>query len=402
MISVSRKLIAATTVATAQGRVSVISVRRKLGTAARAAIWATLVLMAVSLVPGDEAYYQAERLLADIEPLASASRHIRSAPSTASSILMEPFQDRTLEVEGLHINLDYAVNPTVLVEDIRFTSQVLGENRGYRVYLPPGYSESASGFPVLVLLHGMSQDQRWWTEVARVDRIATAMIESGKIRPMIIAMPNGNRVQADISTTSIYDDHCRTGLDILARFLKAVGDAVKSLRIYKVSCDGNFEDYIAKELVQDIDTRYNTSGERYIGGFSTGGRGALQLALGNDGVFGGAFGLSGNYDFLRRWLRSGGVPSADARLFLASGANDQRGVYGELGTFLFHKDLAARGIGHLYCSFDRTHGDTAWVSALPLALRYLFASEGNIAPEGKSALESSSSKASGSTVDHAC
>ena len=208
-----------------------ISVRRMLGTAAGVAIQAALVLVAVSLVPTDEAYHKAESLLANIEPLASASRHLRSIPSTASSILLEPFQDRTLEVEGVNVNLNYAVNATELVEDVRFTSQVLGEDRDYRIYLPPNYADSASGFPVLVLLHGMSQDQRWWTEVVRIDRIATAMIESGKVRPFIIAMPNGNRVQTDISTTSIYDDHCRTGLDIVARSLKAVGDVVKSLRI---------------------------------------------------------------------------------------------------------------------------------------------------------------------------
>ena len=349
------------------------------------AIRAAFVLVAISLVPNDEAYYQTESLLANIEPLASASRHMRSVPSTATSILLEPFQDRTLEVEGVTVNLNYAVNPTELIEDIRFTSRVLGEDRDYRVYLPPGYADSASGFPVLVLLHGMSQDQRWWTEVARFDRIATAMIESGTVRPFIIAMPNGNRVQTDISTTSIYDDHCRTGLDIVARSLKAVGDAFKSLRIYKVSCDGNFEEYIANELLQDIDSRYVTNGERYIGGFSTGGRGALQLALGNDGVFGGAFGFSGNYDFLRRSLRSGDIPNSDMRLFIASGDNDQRGVYGRLATFLFHKDLAALGIDHLYCTYDGTHSDTVWVSAIPQALRYLFTSEGNTlgASEGK-------------------
>ena len=163
-----------------------------------------------------------------------------------------------------------------------------------------------------------------------------------------------------------------------------------NLGIYKVSCDGNFEDYVAKELLQDIDSRYVTNGERYVGGFSTGGRGALQLALGNDGVFGGAFGLSGNYDFLRRSLRSGSIPDDELRLFIASGDNDQRGVYGRLGTFLFHKDLAARGIDHLYCTYDGTHSDTVWVSALPMALRHLLGSAGD------------STGASGGTADAAC
>ena len=42
-----------------------------------------------------------------------------------SSIILEAFQS---QVEGVEVNLDYAVNPTG-----RFYSEVLGEDRTYRV-----------------------------------------------------------------------------------------------------------------------------------------------------------------------------------------------------------------------------------------------------------------------------
>ena len=349
-------------------------VRRALTVGLRSATAIAILLVAASLVPSDQLYYRIEYLLSGIGPLGSASQHIRSVPSTATSLIFEPFQGHSLEAAGVKIDLNNAVNPTQNVEKGRFRSVALGESRTYWVYLPPGYKDSEERYATLYLLHGMSQDHTWWTQVARIDRIATSMIMSDAIRPLIIVMPNGNRVEQDASTTSLYDDHCETGLDIIARALKALGDRLKGLRIYKISCDGDFEDYIVKEVVREVDARYRTNGERYIGGFSVGGRGALQLALGNGSVFDGVFGLSGNYDFLRKALRDGDIhPKEGLRLFLASGDKDQRGVYGELNTSLFHEELKRNGIEHLYCIYNGTHSDMAWVSAMPEALQYLLA-----------------------------
>ena len=210
--------------------------------------------------------------------------------------------------------------------------------------------------------------------MARVDRIATAMIEADQIRPVIIVMPNGNRDQQDISTTSLYDDHCKTGLDPVARALKAIGDRLDGLRIYKVSCEADFELYISNELVEEVASRYSTNGENYVGGFSIGARGAVQLSLANSGVFDGAFGLSGNYDFVRYGLRKGGIEASDdMKLFLATGSQDQRGVYGRLNTFLLHEELARKRINHGYCVYPGSHRDATWVSAIPGALRFLLA-----------------------------
>ena len=251
---------------------------------------------------------------------------------------------------------------------------MLESDRSYLVYLPPGYEESEEEYPTLYLLHGMGRDPGWWTEVARMDRIVTTMIASGRIEPLIMIMPDGNRVEGNVTTTSLYDDRCETGLDLVARALKVVADLFEGLRAYDVSCDADFERHIVEEVVAEVDSRYRTNGERYIGGFSLGGRGALQLTLLNDGVFDGAFGLSGNYDFLRRALRRGDVDVAgDMRLFLASGDNDQRGVYGRLSTDIFHRELERQGIEHLYCIYDGTHSNMSWVPAMPEALQYLLA-----------------------------
>ncbi len=333
-----------------------------------------LVILAASLVPSDEAYYRIERALSHIGPLGSASQHLRSVPATTASLIYEMTQSRSLLVEGVSINLNFAVNASERVEAGSLTSAILGQERSYSIYLPPGYDASSELYPTLYLLHGMGQGPSWWTEVARVDRIATSMIESGKIRPLIIVMPNGNHSERDITTTSLYDNRCETGLDLVARALKSLGDHFSGLSLYNVSCASDFADYIVNEVVAEIDARHRTSGERYIGGFSIGGRGAMQLALEYEDVFKGAFGLSGNYDFIRKQLRNGGIVPNGSKLFLASGDKDQRGVYGALNTFLFHKELDGMGVAHLYCTYEGTHSDLAWVNALPAALQHLLPS----------------------------
>lgn len=339
-------------------------------------VGAAYVIVLASLVPGDQPYYALSVLLSHAGPVASASAHVRSVPSTAGSILLELFQSPRLEVEGVNIDLNQAVRPSENVKEGKFLSRVLSEERTYWIYLPPGYEDSNESYPTLYLLHGMSQNHRWWVEVARVDRIATSMIESGKIRPSIIVMPNGNRVESDFSTTSLYDDRCKTGLDAVARVLKAVGDRLKGLMIYKVSCDADFEEHVVSEVVDEIDAEYRTDGERYAGGFSIGARGALQLALGHQDVFDGAFGLSGNYDYLRKVMRRGELSPEDGiKLFLSTGTKDQRGVYGELNTFLFHKELRRQGADHVYCKYRGAHGDRTWVAAMPHAMRYLLSPE---------------------------
>ena len=86
----------------------------------------------------------------------------------------------------------------------------------------------------------------------------------------------------------------------------------------------------------------------------------------------GGFGLSGNYDYLRRQLRSRSAGGADGKkLFIGSGVSDQRGVYGDLNTLLFHREMDRRGIDHLYCTYQGTHSDVAWVRAMPLAFEFL-------------------------------
>jgi S-formylglutathione hydrolase len=137
------------------------------------------------------------------------------------------------------------------------------------VYLPPSYESSpARRFPSLYLLHGFLGNNKAWTsngyQGMSLQPLMDQMIKSGKIREMIVVVPNGwNAYRGSFYTNS--------------------------------TVTGNWEDYIARELVQSIDTNYRTmarSESRGIAGHSMGGYGALSLAMKHPDVFSAVYALS--------------------------------------------------------------------------------------------------------------
>src|SRR5208283_832822 len=69
------------------------------------------------------------------------------------------------------------------------------ENRRMTVYLPPNYMSTTMRFPVLYLLHGAGGDEDAWDTMGRANIIMDNLIASGKAKPMIVVMPNGNATQ---------------------------------------------------------------------------------------------------------------------------------------------------------------------------------------------------------------
>ena len=73
-----------------------------------------------------------------------------------------------------------------------YKSTVVGDDRDYFVYTPPGYdSHRSHSYPVLYLLHGFSDDASGWTAVGRANIILDNLIAQGKAKPMLIVMPLG-------------------------------------------------------------------------------------------------------------------------------------------------------------------------------------------------------------------
>ncbi|MDQ2711407.1 MAG: alpha/beta hydrolase-fold protein [Acidobacteriota bacterium] len=73
-----------------------------------------------------------------------------------------------------------------------YRSAVVGDNRDFYVYTPPGYDAGGStAYPVLYLLHGFSDDASGWTAVGKANLILDTLIAERKIKPMIVVMPLG-------------------------------------------------------------------------------------------------------------------------------------------------------------------------------------------------------------------
>lgn len=149
-------------------------------------------------------------------------------------------------------------NKGTLAVDNVFHSHSLGRDVHYLVLLPHDY-RSGHSFPVLYLLHGLYGDYKNWDTRTGIEKYAKPM-------PFLIIMPDA-------------DDSWYTNS------ASAPGD--------------KFEDYIAKDLISEIDAKYRTIRERRaraVAGLSMGGYGAVKLALKYPELFAFAGSLSGAFN----------------------------------------------------------------------------------------------------------
>jgi S-formylglutathione hydrolase len=138
-----------------------------------------------------------------------------------------------------------------------------------QVYLPPSYSSSpAKRYPVLYLLHGYTGRIEEWTTNAYQGMNLTSdmdsMIRSGVAPEMIVVVPNG-------------------------------GNAYLGSFYTNSSVNGNWEDYIYRDLVGYIDGHYRTIAKaesRGIAGHSMGGYGAIMMGMKHPDVFSAVYALS--------------------------------------------------------------------------------------------------------------
>lgn len=92
---------------------------------------------------------------------------------------------------------DFKDVPHGQLESIWYPSEILKEKyRRMFVYTPPNYHTSTAKYPVLYLLHGGGGDEDAWDTMGRANIIMDNLLAAGKIKPMIVVMPNGNANQA--------------------------------------------------------------------------------------------------------------------------------------------------------------------------------------------------------------
>ena len=73
-----------------------------------------------------------------------------------------------------------------------YASKMVGDQRDFYVYTPPGYDPRGhASYPALYLLHGYSDMANAWTTMGKANFILDNLIAQGKAKPMIVVMPLG-------------------------------------------------------------------------------------------------------------------------------------------------------------------------------------------------------------------
>jgi enterochelin esterase-like enzyme len=141
-----------------------------------------------------------------------------------------------------------------VLESLSFTSEILGNDVFYSIYLPPDYEISKRSYPVVYLLHGGGGNETHWVQMCEANVTADRLIAERKIPAMILVMPAAGRTRY----------------------------------INDFKGESRYEDMFIQELMPHIDKNYRTrrgQGEftdkkfRAVSGFSMGGYGSLMLTL---------------------------------------------------------------------------------------------------------------------------
>jgi enterochelin esterase-like enzyme len=207
-------------------------------------------------------------------------------------------------------SLPWEVNevPHGVIEHHFYKSGVVGDQRDYYVYTPPGYDAAAKKkYPVLYLLHGYSDDASGWTAVGRANVIFDNLIAQQKAKPMIVVMTLG------------YGD-----LEMLTH-----GSSAFSHNDLRQRNLDKFREALLTEVIPQVEKNYHSAKDRNsraIAGLSMGGSESLFVGLTTADRFGwiGAFSTGGLGDDLDQQFA--GLKAKDASdlrlLWIACGTDD--------------------------------------------------------------------------------
>jgi enterochelin esterase-like enzyme len=187
-----------------------------------------------------------------------------------------------------------------------YKSPVVGDQRDYYVYTPPGYVKGTKRYPVLYLLHGYSDDASGWSAVGRANIIFDNLISDQKAKPMIVVMPLGYGAP-----------------EVLARGTR---DQEK-FRQNTIK----FREMLLNELMPRVENEYRIERAREmhaIAGLSMGGAESLYTGLNNLDKFAyvasfSAGGLGEDYDVLFPNLDTSTVNKQLKLLWIACGTEDR-------------------------------------------------------------------------------
>jgi enterochelin esterase-like enzyme len=244
----------------------------------------------------------------------------------------------SLRADILHGNIDTVTYPSITV----------GTNRRAIVYTPPGFSGKTK-YPVLYLLHGIGGDEKEWLNGGKPQVILDNLYARGRIKPMIVIMPNGRAMKDDRATGNIFDSA-------------------------KVRAFETFEKDLLNDLIPFIEKKYPVLADREnraIAGLSMGGGQSLNFGMGNLDVFAwiGGFSPAPNTKRPEELVPD---PQAAKRklklLWISCGDNDGLITFSKRT----HDYLYEKGVPHIYYIEPGVHDFKVWKNGLYMFSQLLF------------------------------
>jgi len=228
-----------------------------------------------------------------------------------------------------------------------FVCQTTGIKKSCCIWTPPGYEKSKEKYPVFYLLHGIGDDETGWRVKGSADNILDNSLAKGRMKPMIVVMPNGF-VSGDSPSEQIEGGGVPW---------KQMPDAKK------------FDDYLVKDIMRIAEKKYRIKADREhrsIAGLSMGGGQSLDVGLNHLELFSSIGNFSGavhRTNMVEKYpvLKDAKALSRKLKVFYhGCGKSD----------FLYKAnkklvdDLTAAGVRHIYREMEGGHIWPIWKQCL--------------------------------------
>ncbi|RLD57192.1 MAG: hypothetical protein DRJ05_10115 [Bacteroidetes bacterium] len=229
--------------------------------------------------------------------------------------------------------------PHGVIFDTTFYSDFLGNSRTIKVYLPPGYDDDQSNYPLILFHDGLE-----YLDLASADNVLDYLINESLVEPLIgIFVPPVNREPE-----------------------------------YAGNLQDEFTDFIVEELMPWADERFRTKTSpqfRAVAGASNGGNIALWLGLQHPEVFGNVAAYSSNVQSsISSGLQNG--PVLDLKFYLDIGTYDIPALIPLVNDL--RDILEDKGYGYEFQEWHEGHSWGNWRAHIDNALQFFFVNPNSV------------------------
>lgn len=260
-----------------------------------------------------------------------------------------------------------------MVQGLSAPSPALGRDLVYALYRPPGVAPGVR-LPVIQLLHGLGDKESDWVSEAHLDQVLDGLILSGKLRPVLVVMPRGER-------SWYVDSPWPGGAGAFARaiseeLVNAVdrSEATLACRDARASAGISMGGYGAVLHATMRPDRYGAAATLSGAFFAPAALDPVERSIRNFRMMGSIFGSPLNPVLFNPWSLFERVPAIAAlplkpALWFAVGSTDFAGL--KQRNYELAAELTARGLPVSVIENEGGHQWPTWIAQMPAMFSWL-------------------------------